>query len=174
MEPSKKISQEYFDQIVNENVNDFGMSEEEAIADAVNQLKSQGCELVNICKHSRSEQDELLNAAKSLYTLSKSGGEQQQQLASEEGRQKAVDNLKTMKKKFEKDVSFRCLANSVKLVDDKSAYEIMMEFLASDDVTKDLALLENYLSTLQAFLYQQSDAIDKNGLNTLVNRFFIF
>lgn len=167
MEPSKKISQEYFDQIVSENVNDFGMSEEEAIADAVNQLKSQGCELVNICKHSRSEQDELLNAAKTLYALGKSG----EQLASEEGRQKAVDSLKTMKKKFEKDVSFRCLANSVKLVDDKSAYEIMMEFLSSEDVTKDLTLLENYLSAFQAFLYQQSDAIDKNGLNTLVNRF---
>ena len=34
---AKKISQEYFDSIVNENVNDFGMAEEEAIEDAIQQ-----------------------------------------------------------------------------------------------------------------------------------------
>lgn len=163
MEPGKKISQEYFDQIVSENVNEFGMNEQEAIDDAINQLKSQGCELVNICKSSRAEQDELIDAAKSLQQLAQSD-----ELFTENGRQKAIDNLKTMKKKFEKDVSFRCLATSIKLADDKNAYQVMMDFLQTDSAVKELGLLENYLSTLQAFLYQQTDAIDKNGLNTLV------
>lgn len=167
MEPGKKVSQEYFDQIVNENVNEFGMSEQEAIDDAINQLKSQGCELVNICKSSRAEQDELIDAAKSLQQLTQSD-----ELLTENGRQKAIDNLKTMKKKFEKDVSFRCLATSIKLADDKNAYQVMMDFLQTDSAVKELGLLENYLSTLQAFLYQQTDAIDKNGLNTLVFEFF--
>ena len=52
MDQPKKVSQEYFDSVVNENINDFGMSEQEAIDDAINQFKSQGVDLSIICKYS--------------------------------------------------------------------------------------------------------------------------
>ncbi|KAG7398373.1 Armadillo repeat-containing protein 6 [Phytophthora boehmeriae] len=46
----KQISQETFDECVAENVEDFDMSPEEAVADAVRQFKSQGVDLSNIIK----------------------------------------------------------------------------------------------------------------------------
>lgn len=164
MEYNKKISQEYFNQIVSENINDFGMGEEEAIIDAINQLKSQGCELVNICKTSISEQDELLNAIKDLGIFTSS----LQLFDQKDNKKNALDSLKILKKKFEKDISFRCLGNSSRPESGKNAYQVMIAFLQSDLALEDNLLLENFLSTLQAFLYQQSDAIEKNGLDNLV------
>ena len=157
MEPSKKISQEYFNQIVSENVNEFGMSEEEAINDAINQLKSQNCELINICKCSLAEQDELVEAIKTLSQLKITDLVEQK-----DAKEKAIDNLKILKKKFEKDLSFRCLAN------EKNAYQVLIAYIDEKAAIEDSVLLENYLITLQAFLYQQSDAISKDGLNSLV------
>ncbi|RLN52141.1 hypothetical protein BBJ29_007507 [Phytophthora kernoviae] len=46
----KQISQETFDECVAENVEDFDMSPEEAVADAVRQFESQGVDLSNIIK----------------------------------------------------------------------------------------------------------------------------
>ena len=65
----KKISQDFFDSIVNENINDFCMTEEEAIDDAINQLKSQGADLSIICKFSQAEQQELKSSLANLFKL---------------------------------------------------------------------------------------------------------
>ncbi|RMX69994.1 hypothetical protein KXD40_006120 [Peronospora effusa] len=46
----RQISQETFDQCVSENVEDFDMSLEEAVIDAVEQFESQGVDLSNIIK----------------------------------------------------------------------------------------------------------------------------
>ncbi len=46
----KRISQETFDSVVKENVDDFDMSPEEAVADAIQQFKSQGVDLSCIVK----------------------------------------------------------------------------------------------------------------------------
>mmetsp|Transcript_24911 Transcript_24911/g.64895 ORF Transcript_24911/g.64895 Transcript_24911/m.64895 type:complete len:510 (+) Transcript_24911:282-1811(+) len=43
-----QISQETFDQVVKENIEDFDMTPEEAVADAAEQFKSQGVDLSNI------------------------------------------------------------------------------------------------------------------------------
>jgi hypothetical protein len=45
---SKRISQSTFDEVVNENVDDFDMTLNDAIKDAINQFKSQGVDLINI------------------------------------------------------------------------------------------------------------------------------
>ncbi len=42
------ISQETFDAVVRENVDDLGMAQDEAVKDAVEQFKAQGMELSNI------------------------------------------------------------------------------------------------------------------------------
>jgi tyrosine-protein phosphatase YwqE len=54
---------------VAENLNDFGLSQEEAIEDAINQLKSQGADLTTICKYPQEEQQELINNLKKLNDL---------------------------------------------------------------------------------------------------------
>ena len=45
---AKRISQETFDSVVGENVTDFEMTPEEALADAIKQFKSQGVDLNNV------------------------------------------------------------------------------------------------------------------------------
>ncbi len=44
----KRISQETFDEVVNENIEDLDMEPKEALADAITQFKSQGVDLKNI------------------------------------------------------------------------------------------------------------------------------
>ncbi len=45
---SKRITQDFFDEVVKENIDDFCMSQEEALKDAIQQFTSQGVELSNI------------------------------------------------------------------------------------------------------------------------------
>lgn len=45
---SKRISQETFDEVVKENVEDFDMSPGDALADAINQFQKQGIDLSNV------------------------------------------------------------------------------------------------------------------------------
>ena len=47
---TKRITQETFDAVVKENMDDFEMDAEEAVADAVQQFESQGVNLMNIIK----------------------------------------------------------------------------------------------------------------------------
>ena len=44
----KRISQETFDDVVRENIEDFEMERSEALSEAINQFKSQGVDLSNI------------------------------------------------------------------------------------------------------------------------------
>eukprot|EP00163_Fabomonas_tropica_P029543 TRINITY_DN6364_c0_g1_i1.p1 TRINITY_DN6364_c0_g1~~TRINITY_DN6364_c0_g1_i1.p1 ORF type:complete len:490 (+),score=104.01 TRINITY_DN6364_c0_g1_i1:56-1525(+) len=48
--PVKRITQDTFDSVVKENIDDFDMTPEEAIADAVSQFESQGVDLSTISK----------------------------------------------------------------------------------------------------------------------------
>ena len=50
MTQSKRVSQETFDETVKENMDDFDMPLEEAIANAIEQFKMQGIDLSNIVR----------------------------------------------------------------------------------------------------------------------------
>ena len=63
---SKKISQETFDEVVRENIEDFDHSPEEAIRDAIDQFKKQGIDLSNIDKTGGIGRQEMLDALESL------------------------------------------------------------------------------------------------------------
>lgn len=47
---SKRITQDTFDAVVKENMEEFEMSAEEALADSIQQFESQGINLANIIK----------------------------------------------------------------------------------------------------------------------------
>lgn len=47
---SKRITQDTFDAVVKENMDEFEMSAEEALADSIQQFESQGISLANIIK----------------------------------------------------------------------------------------------------------------------------
>ena len=55
----KMISQETFDEVVKENVDDFEMSPEEALKDAIEQFESQGVNLGNITKKTEEDRAKL-------------------------------------------------------------------------------------------------------------------
>jgi hypothetical protein len=162
MSGAKKISQEYFDSIVAENINDFGMSQDEAIEDAINQLKSQGADLSIICKYSSNEQNQLLSALRTFDTLIESYDKSKEE--------EAVQCLNVMQEKFNKDLSFRCLAT--KMQPEPNAYQIFMKYFSLLDKNvdlKDTLLASRFLSTFQSYLNQQTDVLNSTGLKLLIN-----
>ena len=175
-EQTKKITQDYFDSIVNENINEFEMGTQEAVEDAVAQLKSQGCDLSTICKYSRAEQDELLDALKRLSefipTLNQANKEDPCLKATIDD---TLATLKIIKNKFNQDLSFRCLATRMEPL---NAYSIFMQFfstLSPPSTNLDQSadnqfnlLIESFLNTFQSYLHQQADVLDTNGLKSLI------
>jgi hypothetical protein len=95
---AKKVSQDYFNSIVEENIDVFSMSEEEAINEAINQLKSQDIDLSTICKFSIEEQNLLLNSIKELKEISEKTFDLQ----------RIRELLEIIKSKFDKHLSFKC------------------------------------------------------------------
>ena len=196
---SKKITQEYFDSIVKENMADFGMEQQEAIDDAVSQLKAQGIDLTTICKFPQQEQKQLLDAirrvgdfVKKLYPANQglesiseekatSGSKEQNDKLDEPVQlsdaliDECLKDLEVIKATFDKDLSFRCLATSAK--NGHNAYHMFLSYLnnlkypteqdhsAHEKIDK---LTSSLLSTFQSYLNQQSDALDSNGLRTLI------
>jgi len=185
MSNTKKISQDYFDSIVNENVNDFGMTQQEAIDDAINQLNSQGADLSIICKFGSEEQGELFTALKSLNILikkindhKKSESHLDSTVTPKDLTEEAVKELNVIKDKFNKDLSFRCLATKIQ-PPEESAYQIFLSYFENlksprstdtnqTNKSNDDDLIEAFLNTFQAYLYQQSDVLDSNGLRMLI------
>lgn len=69
---SRKISQETFDDVVRENVEDFDLDEKAALEDAINQFNKQGVDLSNIDISGGIGRQEILDAIKDL-DLSRKG-----------------------------------------------------------------------------------------------------
>jgi len=66
MSATKKISQETFDEVVEENIVDFEMSKEEALADTIKQFQSQGVDLSCLDTSGGIGRQELLDHIKTL------------------------------------------------------------------------------------------------------------
>jgi hypothetical protein len=94
----RQISQETFDECVAENVEEFDMTLEEAVADAVQQFESQGVDLSNIIKSDASDGQEPLPArlkrlVSELQQLSSAQGEQEQVLSLVAGLQSVCEQV---------------------------------------------------------------------------------
>jgi armadillo repeat-containing protein 6 len=175
----KKISQEYFDSVVTENIDDLGMSEQEAIEDAVAQLTSQGADLSIICKYTIREQNELIDSLKKLLDLIPKlrveYKDEPDEKTTEESINAALTLLERIREKFNKDLSFRCLATRQP---EPNALYIFLSYLndlrppsveIAEKFTKTYDhLIEAFLSTFDSYLNQQSDVLDKKDLTTLI------
>lgn len=166
----KKVSQEYFDQIVSENITEFEMSATDAIEDAINQLKSQGVDLSMICKFSLEERAQLAQALANLNELV------DKLIAVEQSASDLYETgqtlLNTIKEKFSTDLSFRCFATQLKPL---NCYAIFMKYLAHLNATKEKKLtdvehtfVEAFLKTFDAYVHQQSDVLNTSGLSLLI------
>jgi hypothetical protein len=72
----RRITQETFDEVVRENMEEFGMGRPEAVADAVTQFQTQGVELANIVKDTTGAGHPVLRAVATLraFTASDADG----------------------------------------------------------------------------------------------------
>lgn len=68
MSAKKKISQETFDEVVEENIVDFEMSKEEALADTIKQFQSQGVDLSGLDTSGGIGRQELLDHISTLQS----------------------------------------------------------------------------------------------------------
>lgn len=162
VEMGKKVSQEYFDQIVQENINDFEMNEEEAIDDAVNQLKSQNCDLSTLCTFPQQERKDLVDSLTKMSSILSSAN------LTESQTETVQTYLRIIKEKFDKDISFRCFATKTK--SNPSVVESFTRFLNDMDLkTHDIKLIELVLQAFQSYITQQSDVLSKDDLKLLIN-----
>lgn len=71
---ARKITQETFDDVVRENMEDFDMDSAEALADAISQFNKQGVDLSSIDISGGIGRDEILEAIASVVRLSAETG----------------------------------------------------------------------------------------------------
>lgn len=162
VDAGKKVSQEYFDQIVEENMTDFEMSEDEAIQDAVNQLKSQNCDLSTLCTHPLQQRQDLVDSLLKTSSILSSSNLTPSQSHTVQA------YLLTIKEKFDKDISFRCFATRIK--SEPSVVETFTRFLNHMDLnTCDKKLVDSLLHTFRSYITQQSDVLTKEHLKLLIN-----
>lgn len=158
----KKVSQEYFDQIVQENMNDFEMNEEEAIEDAINQLKSQNCDLSTLCTFPQQERKDLVDSLTKVSSILSTANITESQTES------VQEHLKLIKNKFDKDISFRCFATRTK--SNPSVVQCFTSFLKDKElVSYDNKLIELVMQVFQSYITQQSDVLTKEDLKLLIN-----
>lgn len=89
---AKKISQETFDDVVKENIEEFDMDAAEALQDAIKQFLKQGVTLTNIDTSGGVGRQEILDAISELDKVARSGG-------STEGILNAIKSVSTMSSK---------------------------------------------------------------------------
>nr|CAB3223154.1 armadillo repeat-containing protein 6 [Phallusia mammillata] len=107
----KAITQDTFDCVVQENINDFGMEDQEAVDDAIEQFTSQGIPLTMIIKESQiNGQHAVVRAVKDLeeYTINNTDKIDDAYLE---------QLLTVLSKHFQKDLSFRYQASKLASAD---------------------------------------------------------
>ncbi|CAH1254616.1 ARMC6 [Branchiostoma lanceolatum] len=155
---AKQITQETFDAVVKENMEEFEMEGEEAVQEAIEQFESQGVNLSNIVKTlnlgstpSGEPEHAVLAALSDLSTLLTSDSPDQEKLTSA---------LQTFQEQCTVSFSHRSLAAS------KDGYKVM--FSACTKFSDDANTLSRCIETLAAFLEGQPDLIDETGMKFLV------
>ncbi|CAH0392058.1 unnamed protein product [Bemisia tabaci] len=148
----KIIQQETFDTVVRENIEEFGLSAEEAIEDAEKQFIAQGIDLSNIIKdlYLRKDEDPLLVA---LERIKDNIG-----TSSTDGLEEAVENLKN---ECRKDIARKILAGK------KGAYNLLLNVLTK---FKEDKIQVASLAALVALMTGYPDLLDAEGLDLMINK----
>ncbi|XP_063369348.1 armadillo repeat-containing protein 6 homolog [Cydia amplana] len=154
------ISQETYDEVVQENIQEFDMSAEEAIQDAINQFEAQGVDLSNIIKDlvlTSGDDHEISKSIKKLQELKDDGDDSE-----------ILKELEIVKAECNKDIARRVKAGK------EGAYTLLLELLqARHKMTletvneKDATFIINVLNTLIALMDVQPDLLDQKGADVI-------
>jgi len=160
MAQPKKITQETFDAVVRENIEEFEMDLDEAVEDAKEQFKTQGVDLSNLIttyvkdpetgdlKHSNPVKDALDKIRTSLK---------------EDESQPLVEGLKDLSVECDKNENNRKFAAS------KDALNLLYSSCNHGYLLKDKIILSSSLDALSSFLVGQGDLADANTIEFLAN-----
>ncbi|KAK3096684.1 hypothetical protein FSP39_002349 [Pinctada imbricata] len=159
---AKVITQQTFDDVVRENMSEFDMSPEEAVADAVQQFESQGVNLLNIVKDAglysgdNESMEHPVLAAMNRLKISLDNTDNEDEIKS---------SLKTIKTECEIDLARRCMAG-------KKAYELLMRSLQQNK--QNATMVNENLLVLIALTDGQPDLLDYPGMNLCVELLDIY
>lgn len=157
---AKQITQETFDDVVKENIEEFEMSVEEAIADAVQQFESQGINLNMIIQdaslYSSDGKKKVHPVIAALEALSISCESEDTQ-NDEQG-----EHLDTVKQECELDLSRRCFAGKNK------AYPVLLKALKKYR-KQDKKMFVKTLETMCSLCNGQPDLLDEEGATYLMD-----
>ncbi|XP_017888263.1 armadillo repeat-containing protein 6 homolog [Ceratina calcarata] len=141
------ISQETYDEVVNENMEQFSMTPEEAIGDAVKQFEAQGVDLSNIIK------DLILNDDNELITSCLN----QINIALEEKNYGSIHHvLDKLTKQLDKDISRRVYAGK------KGAYKTLIKLMKA--CINNTTIIKAALRTISSLMNGNPDLLDDEGI----------
>ncbi|XP_072379419.1 armadillo repeat-containing protein 6 homolog [Diabrotica undecimpunctata] len=147
------ISQETFDDAVRENIEDLGLSPEEALREAVTQFESQGVDLSNIIKElslSSKEAENIGAEVNKLKTLTKVDTPDKD----------IMDQMEIIKVECDKGLTNRVAVGKA------GAYDALLDVL---EVKKSYIVVERTcLKTLIALMTKQPDLLDDRGIKLML------
>ena len=139
----KVITQETFDAVVKENIDEFGMEMAEAVQDAKEQFEKQGCNLGNIVLSEKGSQV-VVNAVQELF----------KEISDDE----QMKCLKTIQECCKDDLAQRVLATN------NGAYSVLIKMIHSSD--SDAKKLE-IVKTLISIMNTNPDMLEGQGIDTI-------
>lgn len=148
----KVISQETFDAVVQENMEEFDMDKEEAIKEAIEQFKSQGVDLSNVVTESTSADHPIVRTIAHLKSLDlRSEGEKTDLSTAEE-------NCNVLGQECSKGLAEKVLATK------EGGYEILVSIASA---SQDLGTKESAIRALASLLEGNPDPLDESGFKII-------
>lgn len=141
------ISQETYDEVVNENIEQLSMSPEEAIEDAVKQFEAQGVDLSNIMK------DLALNNGKDLVTTYL---DQIKLAVNQKNYDYITQSLDKLRDELDKDIARRVYAGK------QGAYNVLVRLMK--DCLKNNSIMRSALKTIASLMNGHPDLLDEKGI----------
>ncbi|XP_045540199.1 armadillo repeat-containing protein 6 homolog [Papilio machaon] len=156
------ITQETYDDVVKENMNEFDMSPEEAIKEAIAQFEAQGVDLSNIIKDlnlNTGEEHLVSLTVKKLKELSNAG---------QNNDELVLEQLDILMKECNKDIAHRVRAGK------EGIYTVLINLLEAKQKSylkindaKDAAIIIKVLNTLISLMDSQPDLLDRRGVEII-------
>ncbi|XP_033341425.1 armadillo repeat-containing protein 6 homolog [Megalopta genalis] len=141
------ISQETYDEVVNENIEQFSMSPKEAIEDAVKQFEAQGVDLSNIIKDLIiSNDDELISGYLNHLNIA----------IADKRYENVHQNLEKLRKELDKDIARRVCAGK------KGAYKTLIKLMKCCHHNN--VIMRSALKTITSLMTGNPDLLDAEGI----------
>ncbi|EDV26595.1 Armadillo repeat-containing protein 6 [Trichoplax sp. H2] len=160
---TKRITQETFDAVVKENIDDFEMDAEEAVEDAIKQFESQGVNLSNIIKQAATASDDQQSGSEARHPILTALQRIQDSLNNqlqEKNDEKLQDACKLFQEQSCQGAAYRNVAAA------NGAYSIMYKLCQS--VINNPSSLSIALRTMASLIDGQPDLMDNVGIQLIM------